>query len=504
MYKILLLEFKHETNTFSHVLTGLQQFYDDRYYDAEQVIPLSKGTRCAIGGMLEVLLPRGDVRLVPVLATVADPAGPVRQEVIDHVYARVEEAFLKDAPFDAVLLALHGAMVTVCSDDGEGDLLSFLRQKIGPGVPLFTVLDLHSNITEKMLKNADVMVHYDNYPHTDMYERGMEAAQLLLDTLDEKIKPVMRCRKIPLLLPSIDTWSEPMKKYVDRLHAYEEDPRVLIASFSHGFFAADTPETGMSAIAVTDNDPALAESICGELAEGIWNDRAAFRLAATPLEEALEKAAANTAGLPVLIADITDNPGAGSSGDGTHLLRAMIDKGMENTAFALIVDPESVLRAEKAGVGNYVDLELGGKTYPDLMGPPIRCRAYVKLISDGRYRNRGEMFKGALFDLHKSAVVEIGDISVIIGTSKLQPNDPEIFYAHGIDPTEKRCIAVKSTVHFRRAYSELTSEYCCVELPGLFTQDIEGMPYKKVRRPIYPLDKETTLKDGKANVEIRS
>jgi len=490
MYHILLLEFKHETNTFSSVPTGLQQFYNNRYYNAQQVIPQSRGTRCAVGGMLEVLLPRKDIHLMPVLATVADPAGPVKEEVIRHVYDQIHMVLSQGPKPDAVLLALHGAMVTENSDDGEGDLLEYIRGYVGMDIPLFTVLDLHSNITEKMLRHVDVMVHYDYYPHTDMYERGIEAAQLLVDTLDGKIHPVMHCRHIPLLLPSVATDREPMKSHVDRLHQWEQESGVLMASFSHGFFGADIHESGMSAIAVTDNDPALARRITKELARGIWEDRERFRLETVPLDKALERAASHNHALPVLIADITDNPGAGSSADGTHVLRAMIEKKLTGAAFGIICDPESVVRAEQAGVGNYVDLELGGKTYPDLMGEPLCCRAYVKMICDGKYYNRSDMFKDALFDLHKSAVVMIGDISVIVTTCKLQPNDPEIFYAHGIDPTRKRVIGLKSTVHFRKAYADLTSEYCCVEVPGLFTQDIESLDYKKCRRPIYPLDKD--------------
>ncbi len=490
MYHILLLEFKHETNTFSSVPTGLQKFYDNRYYEGAEVTEKSRGTRCAIGGMLTVIDKREDVTLHPVLATVADPAGPVMQEVIDHVYKKVDETLEKSPKIDAVLLALHGAMVTENSDDGEGDLLEYIRSKVGMEIPMVTVLDLHSNITEKMLKNVNAMVHYDYYPHTDMYERGIEAAALLLGTLDKKINPVMAVKNIPLLLPSVATDTEPMESFVEKLHKYEENPKVLMASFSHGFFAADIYESGMNSIVITDNDKDLAEKIADELARDIWENREKFLLETVPLEEALDKAKNNENSLPILIADITDNPGAGSSADGTHLLRAMIEKDLKGATFGVICDGETVLRAEKAGVGNFVDVELGGKVYPDLMGEPLKLRAYVKMICDGKYYNRGDMFKDALFDVHKSAVLVVGDIQIIVTTCKLQPNDPEIFYAHGIDPTRKKVIGLKSTVHYRKAYKDITSEYCPVELPGLFTQDIENMPYKKCKRPIYPLDKE--------------
>ncbi len=488
MFRIAIAEFKHETNTFSDTPTNLDSFRKGRYYvEGAQIIPHFRNVKSETGGFLKVLSDRPDVELIPVVAASAMPSGPVTQDVFDLVRDKMVSALRAAGQVDGVLLCLHGAMVTEASEDGEGDFLEAIRAEVGKNVPIIATLDLHANITEKMGRYADVLINFDSYPHSDMYDRGLEAATIMLNTLQGKFKPVMYCARRPLILPSMPTAHPAMKPYVDMAHAYEEDPRVVTVSISHGFFCADIYEEGLTVVAVTDNDPALAQKIAEELAEAMWRDRANLKRKHYTAEEAIAKAVAAPEG-PVILADVTDNPGGGTPCDGTHLLRAMIAHNVQNAAVALIYDPESVEAAHKAGVGSTVHLRLGGKVRPEILGAPIECDAYVRLLMDGKYINKGPMGGGLRTDLHKSAVIVIGGIEVIIAANITQPYDTEIFRSHGIEPTDKKILVLKSTIHFRAHFEPLAKEILDVECPGLLPQNPKTLNYQKIRRPMYPLD----------------
>ena len=496
MFNIILAEFKHETNTFSTQNTDMAHYRMRRYVPGQEMLSLLTGTATEVGGFIDVLAGQPDVCLLPVITANAMPAGPVTRDVFDDVCARITGMIRATPKVDGVLLCLHGAMVTTDSEDGEGDLLEAIRQAAGDGAMLVATLDLHANITKKMECYADVLINFDYYPHTDMFERGTEAARIMLDTLRGRIRPVMRCVHLPMILPLISTSDPVMRKFVEQVHELEQDSRVLSVSISHGFLCADIHELGMTVIAVTDQDPGLAECLAGGLADQLWQDRSNMKRRSYSAEEAIAEVEAETqadpgpdaAAGPVIFADLTDNPGGGSTCDGTHILRAMIEHQVKNAAVALIYDPESVMAAEKAGVGHTVALRLGGKSRPELLGPPIECMAYVKLVSDGRYKNRGPMDGGVPEDLGKSAVVVIGDISVIISAKITQPYDTEIFYAHGIDPRGKNILLLKSTHHFRAAFGPLARRIIPVEVPGLVFQNPSMIPYARCRRPIFPLD----------------
>jgi microcystin degradation protein MlrC len=238
---------------------------------------------------------------------------------------------------------------------------------------------------------------------------------------------------------------------------------------------------------VADKDKELAEKTTKELAELIWSLRRELKPDYLAVEPAVAAALAAKEG-PVILADQSDNPGGGSTCDGTHILRAMLEKGIKDAAVALIIDPAAVAACHAAGVGATVELSLGGKARPDLLGAPLECTAYVRLLSDGRYINRGQINGGILVDLKKSAVVLIDGIQVIIGSNVTQPYDLEIFYAHGIDPARQKVLLVKSTIHFRAAFEPIASQIINVAAPGLLIMDPAQVDYKRSRRPIYPLD----------------
>jgi len=207
----------------------------------------------------------------------------------------------------------------------------------------------------------------------------------------------------------------------------------------------------------------------------------------TPEEAVLE--ASKTEGT-VVFADICDNPGSGSSGDGTKLLRALLDNGVKNVALGMITDPETVAQCHAAGVGSYIDIKLGGKFMPDKLGEPIECKAYVKLLSDGRYINRGPMFAGTESNLQKSAVIVIDGITVVVSSVARQAYDIESFQSHGLTLRDFKILVVKSAIHYRAAFGPYASKMLSVNCPGVITIDLKNNDYKKVKRPVYPLDED--------------
>ncbi len=487
MLKILIAEFQHESNNFSNQLTDLAAYQGRLYLESQAMIDVLTGTSTEAGGALQVFNEKDDLLLLPVVAASAMPSGPVTSAVFKQVRDMILAELKASAPVDGVLLFLHGAMITQDSEDGDGDLLEAVRQLVGPAVPVIATLDLHANITKKMALNATALINYDKYPHTDMYERGQEAARLLLASLAGTIKPVMACSHIPIILPPMATAEPLMQKIYVRIFEYEKAAGVLTVSLAHGFQSADIYELGMTVVAVTDQDQALAEKIARELADYIWGLRRELKPDYLGVEDSVKAALAAKEG-PVILADQSDNPGGGSSCDGTHILRAMLENEVKDAAVALIIDPAAVAACHAAGVGAKLQLSLGGKARPDLLGAPLECTAYVRLLSDGRYINRGQINGGIQVDLHKSAVIQIGGIQVIIASNVTQPYDLEIFYAHGIDPVQQKILLVKSTIHFRAAFAPIASQIINVAAPGLLIMDPAQVDYQRSRRPIYPLD----------------
>ena len=247
--------------------------------------------------------------------------------------------------------------------------------------------------------------------------------------------------------------------------------------FAHGFFQADIEELGMSVMAIANGDQALAERVADEMEAAILAAKPSLKRHYPTLDEALDRAIM-PGDKPVILADASDNPGAGGLGDTTHILRRILERGITGCAMALLVDPESVAACEKAGVGAEVELDLAGKSDPAYSGGPLHVKAYVKMITDGKYRNKGLVARGTIMKLGKAAVVEIAGNLVIISSVPKQPYDTEIFRAHGITLEDQKIIVVKSTVHYRAAYGPYAREMIALALPGYAVPVPEGFDYK--------------------------
>jgi len=486
MHRIFVVSFAHETNTFWPRKTGVEHLKSRYYVVGEDLLKNFGGTRTSLGGIIDVLDRYGAEGIYSVAAS-AEPSGYVTEEAFEEIKGILVRDLVAAGKVDGVLLALHGAMVTEHDEDGEGNILQAVREIVGPEVPVIATLDLHANITSRMVECANAMIPFHEYPHVDTYERSVEAAEMMMATLNGSLHPVMSCRQLPLLASLVETQNEAYRPLAEACERAKGYPGVLEAAIVHGFFPADITDAGVTSMVITDGDKDLADRLAKELSDIIWEYRDTMAKIPAYTPEAAIAEAAETEGL-IVFADICDNSGAGSSSDGTKLLRAMLDAKVTNAAFAMIADAETVEECCKAGVGNYVDIRLGGKCVPDKLGAPISCRAYVKAVVDGKYTNKGPMQAGLVFNMKKSVVLVIDGISVIVGASPVQPFDIEIFRGHGLTPSDFHILAVKSSVHYRASFGAYAEKMFAVECPGVLVTDPRHLEYKNVRRPIYPLD----------------
>ena len=487
MKYIYAASFLHESNTYSKHISDFAWFQKRCWKIGDEVLERFRGVRTEFGGFIDAFSEYRNIELVPILAAEATPSGPVSSDVAQRVQKMICKA-LADAPqVDGILLSLHGAMVTESSEDGEGDLVEAIRSVVGPDVPIFATLDLHANVTEKMVKYIDVMIPYDCYPHTDKYERGLQAAHLLARTVRKECNFVMAVKKLPMLMPLISSNDDAMKPILKCIDYHENQPGILNVSFTHGFISADIQEMGV-AVQVVAITPEKAGAVAESVAQEIWQHREQFASQYCAVDS-LEQLCVPMDNGPIVISDGPDNPGGGGYADDVRVLRKLLANGCNDAVVALIYDPESVDRCISAREGSKVELELGGKFSGT---EPLRCSAIVHKITDGRYRNHGPMNPGLQMDLLGTALIEIEGIRVIVVKNPTQPYDFALMELHGINPREEKIIVLKSAVHFRGAYEPIAGRIILLSYPGVCILSPQKELIARCHRPIYPLDEELT------------
>jgi len=485
--RIFLAMLSHETNTFSNVPTDRAQFEarDLRY--GGEIVETYRGTGTCLGGMIAAAERLG-VTLLPSVAASASPAGRVTRDIYEHVKQRMLADLESAGRLDGVLLDLHGAMVPEGIDDGEGDIIAAVRQAVGPDVPIAVTLDFHGNLGRDMIEKADLLHGYKTYPHVDMAERGAEATERLVQVIGRRIKPTAAWRKPPLMPPlgRQGTARGPMRRLYDLADEMEKDPKVISVSIFAGFPYADIPDAGLGIYVVTDGDRELAERLAGQLERVAWEHRHEFIHSALPVKEAVARALA-AEGRPIVLADMADNTGGGAAGDGTEILRELLAAGARSATVACIWDAAAVAACAKAGVGARVTLDVGGKV-DDRHGAPVRVTGTVRTLSDGRFIHRGPMMHGLPGRLGRTAVLDVDDIKVILISYRWQTLDPEMMRFVGIDPLLEKILVVKSTIHYRAAFEPIAKEIIEVDAPGLSSSNLSRFQYRRIRRPIFPLD----------------
>jgi microcystin degradation protein MlrC len=318
----------------------------------------------------------------------------------------------------------------------------------------------------------------------------------LLRALRGEIAPAMAIEVLPLLIPASPSRLEPARTINEHCHRWEREPGMIDCTFLHGFSQTDIPEAGVTAVAIAERDVTLARRAARAVAMEIWARREAFQSKFPQPDEAVAQAVGAAAdGGPVIINELSDNPGGGAPGDGTHLLRAMLAARLTDSAFGTLYDPEVAASAHRAGVGATLRVRLGGK-HDRLHGDPLDLEGYVKTLADGTFRLTTPMGRGRPVELGKTARLVAGGLDIVVASRRTQVLDPGPFLLHGIDVTRCRIVGLKSSAHFRAGYEGLAKAIVTTDPPGLSTSNLGSFPYQRLRRPIYPLDRDATYVPG--------
>lgn len=487
--RLIAAMFKHETNTFSPVPTPLERFnpsFGNAAFEAY------RGTNTPLGGYIAEAEAIGAQVSVPVAAE-AWPSGPVDAGAFETLAGAIVEAV--DRGCDAVLLDLHGAMVGERFDDGEGELLRRIRER-RPGIPIAVALDLHTNLTEQMVANSTAIVGYKTYPHVDMRETGAQAGRIVLDMLAGRCNPVMRWGNRPMI-PHImrqATEDEPMRSLIAearRLEAGGLRAATVFAGFPH----ADIRDAGLSVVTVADGDAGAAETARDRLLDMAWASRERFVYRGEPLAAALERAQAEAAKPgkgPVVLLDHCDNCGSGGTQDDMTVIGAVLCAGLKDVAVFAVADPDAVAALAAAGVGRRAAIALGGKRDMPAIGVkgrPLAVEGTVRAITDGEFTIRGPMYTGLRVGMGRTAVLDTGTAEIVVTERNHEPWDLGCLRSVGIEPTEKRYVLLKSRVHWRAGFKPIAKAVVELAGQGVTTSDYSILAFRKLRRPIYPLDR---------------
>ena len=488
--RIVAARMNHETNTFSPVPTPLSAFGPDGPTFGTAALDSARGTRTGLGAFLDACAHRGADVDVAVNAT-ANPSGPVDDDAYERFARAIVESVSRGC--DAILLDLHGAMVTKSLDDGEGELLRRLRA-IAPETPLAVALDLHGNITQAMLDHADVIVGFKTYPHIDMYETGAHAARLLFDRIEGRVKPALAWSHPPLLAHTLRsaTGEGAMQRAVERAQRMEVEGLLAVTVFA-GFPLADIRDAGMSVVTV-GRTPDEAQGAANEIARQLWSERAGFVYQSLPLADsvACARGLRSSAG-PVLLLDHGDNVMSGGSCDTTTVLHECLRQEMRGIGVGPLCDPATVAQAIRAGVGSQVDIELGNKS-PLLPGvevqPPLRTKARVRAITDGRFRITGPIYTGETWAMGRTVVLDADAFTAVVTERPMEPLDLGVYESAGVDPRRFDFLILKSRMYCRPSFVPLSSALVECDSGGVTSSNYGLFPFRNVRRPIYPLDQQ--------------
>lgn len=477
----------HETHTFSSEPTPLERF---RSWVGDEVL-VYRSKNHSFGGTIDACEELG-IEFVPTFFADTLSTAPPSRATFDAMTAELCDRIAEALPADGIVLNLHGAMVAEDFPDAEAEIVRRVRDVAGYDIPVAVTLDFHANIGMELVEFATIVTTYDTYPHTDAAERAREAVELLQRTANGEISPVMALVKPPLLLvpQEMPTDFGPFKDVFDRAHALEASGAALTITIAGGFAYSDVPMAGVSVLVTTDGDPDRANAIAHDLATELWNRRAEMTFANVAPEEAVRRAIEFEDG-PVILVDVGDNIGGGTTGDGTVLLAELLRQNAR-AAVIVIADPEAAQAAIAAGAGCAFDGLVGGKV-DRLHGEPVGVTGKVRLISDGRWVHEGPENAGVLVESGPTAVVVSGGVSVVLTSTKIAPGDQQQLKSVGIWPDRQHIVVVKAAIRWKGGYEPIARHVIYVDTPGLGATDLTRFSFQHLTRPIYPLDEEAAF-----------
>ena len=489
---------KHETNTFSPIATPLSAFgHGNGPSYGEDAKAAFAGSNTPFAAFLDVARREGAEAVTPIAAE-SWPSNAASRDTFEALVQPLEQAVRGGC--DACFLDLHGAMVIEGCDDAEGEILRRLR-RIRADLPIAVTFDYHTNLSADSVANATVITGYKTYPHVDMYEAGLLAGDILARSLRGQARPVMAWGWLPLVSSVMRHAPEdgPSGDILAYARSMERNGSVLAATLLPGFAHADTPYTGVSAVVVADaaavaGAQATAQQVCERMLAVAWERRAEYVFHPEPLLQSVARArelGASSQPGPILLIDHCDNCGSGGAQDVMRVVEEILRQNLDDVAIAPIRDPQAVAQMVEAGIGNNINLEIGGKTNMPaigLSGRPLRLSGRVRNVTDGEIVFTGPMYTGLKSHLGRTAVLDTGRAQIVVTERHHEPFDLVIFRHCGIEPTRKKFIMLKSRIHYRAGFKPIAAHIVECAGAGVTSADLSVYRYRKLVRPIYPLD----------------
>jgi microcystin degradation protein MlrC len=501
--RIALLGFSIECNKFAPIAT--RQDFEERCYRAGDAL-LSE-TRAAaprmlaeMPGFVAAMDAAGPWAPVPILLAIAEPNGPVDHEFFSAMLAEMRQGLEEAGRLDGVYICAHGAALTTAEDDPDGVLFAMVREIVGSDTPVVATLDLHANVSERMVAALDVFIGYRTNPHLDMRERGVEAAATLREMIGG-VRPKRAFVRLPIVPPTVTmlTAAGPYAELIEygqsRLAA-DPDREIMNVSVMGGFAFADTAKNGLAVIVTARSSAAAARELALDIAAEGWARRERFVPLLTSLDDAVGKALAagsDAAHPPLAFADVADNPGGGARGNTTFLLAALHQAGVKDALLGVFHDPALAAEAHALGVGARFEARFN-RSGPDGFSHPYSAVATVLALSDGACRGRRGIFAGSDMRLGPSCALDLGGINVVVISLRTQCADPIFFEMFGLDIAKASAVIVKSRGHFRGGFDEFFRHEQIVEvdLPGLTSPVLSRFEWTRLPRPVVPLDRDVT------------
>lgn len=474
-----------EQNIFSPKRTGISDFNRAGLYYGEELIKRFEDIN-EIGGFINTANKEKDIELLPTIRAVAWPSGKILNSTYNKIKKYLIESLKKNLPLDGVLLLLHGSMVTEDIFDTEGDILETIKKEISKDIPIAISLDLHANITDKMINNTIFIEGYNTSPHIDLLRTGKKVAGVFIDFLKRKKKLNVGFVKLPMITPTRlhNTEKGPLKVLVDYISNIEYKSDLISVSLFAVQPWLDIPDVGWSVIVYTDSNQAQAQNYANRIAEVAWNLKDDFIPDEISIDSALSEAIKMGRGL-IVISD-SDSTTAGTPGDNTYVLEELLNHKIKLPVLLCMIDKSCVKKAIKAGIGNRVNGEVGGK-FDNIFCGPVKINAIVENITDGKMTFDGCGGKN-YFDLGKIAVLKVDNITIAVCEETGLIHERAGYEKAGLNPQNFRLVLVKSRFGFMQTYKEIADSIEFLDCPGLSPANLNNLDYKNTTRPLYPFD----------------
>jgi microcystin degradation protein MlrC len=494
--RVAILGLHLEANAFAPVTTE-KDFRERSYLEGEAIMRNARSQApiwpMEAPGFVAAMDRMGPWRPVPILVTGAEPGGPADHRFVQRCLKRIHDGLTTAGRLDAVYITNHGAMTTTEDADPDGELYAMVRAAVGAEVPIAATVDLHCNPSRRMVESVDVLIGYLTNPHVDMRERAAEAARALREMM-AGTRTSSAFIKLPIVPPTVTqlTAAGPYAELI-ALGQKRLTPAIMNVTVLGGFAFSDTPKNGLSIVVTArGGDPAPARKLAREIAEAAWANRQRFRPSLTALADAvaMAKAAGEDPKRPALIlADVADNPGGGAGGNTTWILQALHAAGARGALLGVFIDADLAARAHKLGVGAAFEAVFNGGGKTDY-AKRFAARARVLSLHDGRFVGRRGIFKGASVEFGPCAALDLGGVTVAVGSQRQQCADPVFLEGLGLDIGKARAVVVKSRGHFRAGFDEFFPPERVIEVdcPGLTSPVLSRFPFKNLPRPSIPLD----------------